>query len=218
MPSELTELFERTMPEEQVVLERMNAARVRRTREPKSSWPKAVGGVACVGACAAVFALLGRAPAPALRAEAERLAPAPAPARAASAALEVLPTVRAVPQASAVPVRTASKRSATSAAPSVSATPSASTAPAPPPASWEAAARAMREGDQAEAQRLLAELSKSDEPEVRDSALLVRLRSARPHLSGAEQAQLEGLARSGATASIRSDARKLLEELQAAER
>jgi hypothetical protein len=75
----------------------------------------------------------------------------------------------------------------------------------------------MRDGDQAEAQRLLAELSKSNAPEVRDSALLVRLRSARANLSAEERAQLENLARSGATASIRLDARKLLEDVRQAQ-
>ena len=81
----------------------------------------------------------------------------------------------------------------------------------------------MREGDQAEAQRLLAELSNNGSPETRDSALLVQLRSAlhagnsakRATLSTEQQNRLEGLARDGATASIRADARKLLEEVRA---
>lgn len=80
----------------------------------------------------------------------------------------------------------------------------------------------MRSGDQLEAQRLIAELSHSQDPEVRDSALLVRLRSAlnaasadseRPRLSAEEKAQLEALVNSGATPSIRANARKLLEKL-----
>jgi len=206
MSSELSELFERTLPPDDVILRRMAAARTRRvTDRPARRWPWALAGV---GACIAGLALVRAVPDPILLVEPEHFDQKQAKPAARPG---VQPTVGAA----AEPPRgiEPGKEARTS---------KSNEAPADiplrkgglPPATWEAAAQALRAGDQAEAQRLLEELARSDDPEVRDGARLVRLRSLvqarRP--SPTERAELTELSTSGATASIRAAARRLLEE------
>jgi len=223
MPSDLKELFERTLPREEEVLKRMAFARMRSEQSRKSLlhdvriW---VFAAASLATCATVLVLL-KSRVPSAQLEPERLDPpsrnvrlVPTEANSASAT-EVTPTSNSSELVKSSPGALTEVRPKRAPSPAVPAVRRA-------PATWEAAARAMRSGDQLEAQRLLAELSNSQDPEVRDSALLVRLRSAlnaasanseRPRLSAEEEAQLEALVHSGATPSIRANARKLLEKL-----
>jgi|GEM_PF-1276341 len=95
--------------------------------------------------------------------------------------------------------------------------------PEPKSATWESAAQALRSGNREEATRLLAQLSESEKPETRDAATLVRLHAAVQKAASAQSSaplapeelnQLRALAQSGATASIRASARRLLNEVE----
>jgi hypothetical protein len=86
-------------------------------------------------------------------------------------------------------------------------------------ASWEAVARALREGRQADADALLKQLAHSTDPEIRDNAQLVQLRaqlgsrSQQNALTPEQLLRLRQLATQGATASIRASAQKLVHRL-----
>jgi hypothetical protein len=210
MSSELSELFERTLPEDEAILRRMAAARARRvTESPAPRWPWALAGV---GVCVAGLVLVSGVPDPILLVEPERLGRQHAPPAAES---DIQPAVGATakPPPSIEPGKPATTARLDQ-APADGPPQPGELQSAPQPATWEAAAQALRAGDQAEAERLLEDLAKSEDPEVRDGARLVRLRSlVKAHgPSPAERTELTELSTSGATASIRAAARKLLDE------
>lgn len=258
MSTELTDLFERTMPTDDVILRKMASARLRRedhaarSARTRALWRSglrrrdlglldwATLGASVLGAAAlgllVTHSLLGPAEPdqPSVRVERERAFP-PAESKTArpGSAPPAQPTASAPAAQTGQHLRTEQKR-APSAPPSVAAVPPASTPtpeepvvtasqPAPEAASWEAAAEALRSGDREKSARVLGELAQSDDPVVRDSARLVQLRSlvqatrasgARTPLSASARVELEALADSGQTASIRASARQLLEELE----
>jgi hypothetical protein len=250
MPSDLIELFERTLPTDEVVLHRLAQAEhrmaqarhrlaeteLRRTRESRAlrwwvpSWGwTIVGGVTCAAAATLVLwyaagSHVSSLPAQTIRPEADQFllsSPSdhnPSDHRAAKGldAHQNLVTFDQIAKFTPQRVNTGKpnppKPTQEGKAPGLASA---------PPASWESAAQAMRAGDRAETVRILSELSRSEDPETRDGARLVQLRSLIGGSSGGPDAaqlsdeartQLETLAQSGATASIRASARTLLEQ------
>lgn len=87
-------------------------------------------------------------------------------------------------------------------------------------ATWQEVADAMRAGQDERAKEAIDPLEKSEDPETRDGAELVRLRielgsrnAGTLHATSAQRARLQRLARHGATPSIRASARRLIGRL-----
>ena len=104
--------------------------------------------------------------------------------------------------------KAAARASTAAAAPESTTTmPVAVTASAPSASLWDAAARAMRSGDYAVAERAFDELAHSTDPRTRDEARLARAQLLLAQRRGSEaRPELESLASTGATRLVRARA------------
>lgn len=233
---ELQALFERTQADEPVILRRMAAAARRRT-PPTVAAAAVAWGVAAACSLGLVLYWVSLPPLPPPAATEPRITAEPStPAaalhrnRSASTPIRAAPSPN-TPRPQPSPASRAALRdqsepmgSTRVAAPpkqDPGAAAPAALAPEPSGASWQAVAEALRSGNREKATSLLDDLARSSDPEVRDAAELVRLQSALREAGAqtptkppttAELGRLEALARTGATASIRASARKLLVE------
>lgn len=234
MSSELTGLFERTMPKDEVILRNMTAA-MQRSELPARGGSADQGArttLLWLGACAAAFMLVAVARVltssagwghATIQVEAETIQQANHRVLVPSTDPTPAPDSEPKPaQEPADPLHPTAHPRPTDEPQMEVSTASSARAEGTPAASWEAAAHALRTGNQNEAERILAELSTSMDPEVRDSAKLVQLRAAfqantrsekQGGLSAAQRTQLKTLVETGATASIRASARRLAQEV-----
>lgn len=230
---ELQALFERTHEDEAVILRRMATTVRRRSRHVTTPTPIAwVMAAACLLGAALFWVGLPllrtrRAPDHSITAEPFNTASRPEGIATARPAYTPKPSVAPEADASAasvVPSRVPTRvRSHARSTQTMQQQPATATPNEAAPASWQAVAEALRTGNRPKASGLLDDLARSHDPEVRDSAELVRLRSALTEVdneaiakppSAAQLKRLEELARTGATSSIRASARKLLTEVR----
>lgn len=199
-------IFEDSLPGELEILRRLDQARQRRDSRRSVRLPLGLAFATLSIVSIAFFIATRPNPSPRVSAEPaaarpareERVVsiPAPAPKRPAKSALPPPPPPPPSPPAKAQKA------------------PSLIEPESPAPPSWSQVATALRTGNRTEASTIVQRLTESDDPETRQSAALYQIRENLRHgadaLSPADLALLQDLVTTGATASIRLDAKKHL--------